>query len=52
MFGFDAFAEKLNNIDVIQKISDAVTGLFTKIGDFFGNLFDFDFVFCDSEFPH
>jgi len=44
MFGFDAFAEKLNNIDVIQKISDAVTGLFTKIGDFFGNLFDFDFV--------
>ena len=43
MFGFKEFAKMIGDIDPIQFIADAVTGLFDQIGKFFKMLFDFDF---------
>ena len=43
MFGFKEFAKMIGDIDPIQFIADAVTGLFDQIGKFFKMLFDIDF---------
>ena len=42
MLGFEAFAEKLREIDFKQALKDAFTALFTKVKDFIGAIFNFD----------
>lgn len=43
LFGFDDFKEKVGKLDPIQFIADGIKSLFDAIGNFFSDIFNFDY---------